>query len=134
MEESKLISYEISPPIEAENIDKLRASVGWTPLGQAYQTALKRSIFYICAFEEANLVGFLDVVSNGVTDAYIQNFLVAADWQGHGIGKTMMELALKMLTEMSVRTVWLLFDPELEPYYRQFGFTPLSGGRLRLRP
>jgi ribosomal protein S18 acetylase RimI-like enzyme len=112
----------------------LRLSIGWTPLGRVYQTALKRSVFYICAFEGENLIGFLDVVGNGVTDAYIQNLLVAADWQGRGIGKAMMELSVKLLTEMGVRTVWLIFDPELEPFYRQFGFAPLSGGRLRLGP
>lgn len=101
-------------------------------MGRVYQAALERSVFYICAYEGENLIGFLDVVGNGVTDAYIQNFLVAADRQGCGIGKAMMDLAVKRLTELGIRNAWLIFDPELEPFYRQFGFAPLAGGRLRL--
>lgn len=103
-------------------------------MGRVYQTALKRSVFYLCAFEGEHLIGFLDVVGNGVTDAYIQNFLVAADLQGRGVGTAMMELAVKRLTEMGIRAVWLIFNPELEPYYRRFGFVTFLGGRLRLGP
>ena len=56
--------------------------------------SLPNSYFYICCYNNDNLVGYLDVVSNGVTDAYIQDVIVNPVYQGKGIGTEMMNVAI----------------------------------------
>lgn len=38
------------------------------------------------AYEEDELIGYIDSISNGVTDAYIQDLMVHPKYQGKGIG------------------------------------------------
>ena len=71
-----MITYEISCPIVPKQIVELRNSVGWNGLTDWYEKSLKNSYFYICCFDDKELIGFLDVVSNGVTDSYIQDVIV----------------------------------------------------------
>ena len=57
-----------------------------------------QSFYHISVYEEEDededededlgqkLVGFVDCVSNGVTDTYIQDLMVHPDFQGKGLG------------------------------------------------
>lgn len=72
--------YEFSAPVSPQEISELRKSVGWNGMEECYKESLKRSYFYICCFEENKLIGFLDVVSNGITDAYIQDVIVNPEY------------------------------------------------------
>lgn len=40
----------------------------------------------IACYDAQKLVGFLSVVGNSATDTYIQDIMVAPDYQGQGIG------------------------------------------------
>ena len=53
-----------------------------------------QSFYHISVYEDEDededlgqkLVGFVDCVSNGVTDTYIQDLIVHPDFQGKGLG------------------------------------------------
>ena len=48
------------------------------------------SYYHIAAFEEDELIGYIDCISNGVTDAYIQDLMVKPEYPGKGIGSELM--------------------------------------------
>lgn len=122
--------YEFSPKVSVREISELRKSVGWNGMEECYKDSLKGSYFYICCYEGNKLIGFLDVVSNGVTDAYIQDVMVKPEYQGKGIGTNLMNLAIKKLKEDNIYMISVLFDEPLLPFYKEFGFNITLSGQL----
>ena len=109
-----MINYKISCPVDSKQIADLRRSVGWNGMEDCYNLSLHNSYFYLCCFDGEKLIGFLDVISNGVTDSYIQDVIVHPNYQGRGIGTHLMEMAIKKLKENKVYAISVLFDEKLE--------------------
>ena len=124
------MKYEFSPQVSPKEVSELRNSVGWNGMEQCYKISLNKSYFYICCFDDNKLIGFLDVVSNGVTDAYIQDVIVNPDFQGKGIGTNLMKLAIDKLIEDNIYMISVLFQESLSPFYKKFGFNLLLAGQL----
>ncbi len=93
---------------------------------------LRGSDYVVLAREgnDGSVIGFVTAVSDGVLSAFIPLLEVLPDWQGRGIGS---ELVRRMLAELEAfYMVDLVCDPELEPFYRRFELTLLTGmGRRR---
>lgn len=123
--------YEFSPQVSAQEISNLRESIGWNSMEECYKTSLNKSYFYICCYEENKLIGFLDVVSNGVTDAYIQDLMVNPKYQGNGIGTHLMNEAIKKLKEDTIYMISVIFDEALLSFYKKFGFYTMLSGQLQ---
>ncbi len=124
------MKYEFSPQVSPKEVSELRNSVGWNGMGQCYKNSLKKSYFFICCFDDNKLIGFLDVVSNSVTDAYIQDVIVNPDFQGKGVGTNLMKLAIDKLIEDNIYMISVLFEEPLLPFYKKFGFNTLLAGQL----
>lgn len=122
--------YEFSPQVSPREISELRNSVGWGGMEECYKDSLKGSYFYICCYEENKLIGFLNVVSNGVTDAYIQDVIVNPEYHGKGIGTNLMNLAIRKLKEDNIYIISVLFQESLLPFYKKFGFYTILAGQL----
>lgn len=125
-----MLAYKESCSITPEEIVKLRKSVGWNGMLECYRTSLKKSYFYLCCFDNEKLVGFLDVVSNGVTDAYIQDVIVDPNYQNQGIGTHLMKLAIKRLCEDNIYSISVLFEEKLLGFYKKFGFNIMMAGQM----
>ena len=128
-----MLEYCINSIIEPREIAALRKSVGWNGMERSYKKALARSFLYICCFDDDNLIGFLDVVSNGITDAYIQDVIVNPTYQGKGIATTMMNMAIDKLKQEGVYAISVLFEKELLSFYEKFGFNIMMAGQMTTR-
>ena len=122
--------YEISCSVDPIQIIELRNSVGWNGTVKWYEECLQNSYFYICCFDDSKIVGFLDVVSNRVTDSYIQDVIVHPSYQKQGIGTHMMEMAIKKLKEDKIYAISILFDEKLTEFYKKFGFHIMMAGQM----
>lgn len=122
--------YEFSPKVSPQEVAELRNSVGWNGMEQCYKNSLKGSYFYICCYDDNELIGFLDVVSNGVTDAYIQDVIVNPNYQGKGIGTNLMNRAIDKLNDDNIYMISVLFQESFLPFYKKFGFNMLLAGQL----
>lgn len=123
--------FEFSKKVSPQEVSELRNSVGWNGMEESYKNSLKGSYFYICCYDDNNkLIGFLNVVSNGVTDAYIQEVIINPDYQGKGIGTNLMNLAIKKLKEDNIYMISVLFQESLLPFYKKFGFNTMLSGQL----
>lgn len=99
----------------------------------SYKNSLNNSFFYICCYDDNNLIGFLDVISNGVTDAYIQDVIVNPKYQRKGIATTMMNMAIDRLKQNGVYAISVLFEKNLLTFYQKFGFKILMAGQMNTR-
>ena len=128
-----MIEYKINCKVDPKQIANLRNSVSWNGMLESYKKSIPKSYLYICCFEGSDLVGFLDVVSNGVTDAYIQDVIVEPNFQGQGIGTQLINKALEQLKQDNIFAISVLFEDRLIDFYQKFGFKMMRAGQIETR-
>lgn len=117
--------------IETVKIADLRESVGWNRMDEQLQDPKMHNLFEIGCFADERLVGYLCVVSNGVTDAYIQDVMVAPEYQGRGIGSEMMHLAIDKIKSLNIYMISVIYgDESLRGFYEKFGFYTMLCGQM----
>ncbi|SFJ47749.1 Acetyltransferase (GNAT) family protein [Streptosporangium canum] len=109
--------------------------VGWpTPASPEQHLAVLRGSYraVIAIDEETDrVVGFINMISDGVLTAFVPWLEVLPEYQGQGIGS---ELVRRILADTEhLYSVDLLCDASLQPYYERFGMLRLPGMTLRHR-
>ncbi len=122
--------YEFNKKVSSKALADLREAVGWNRMEKEYNNPLLTSYFHIAVYEENNLIGYIDCVSNGVTDAYIQDLVVHPDYQGRGIGTALMNKMIGHLKEKHIYMISVVFEESLKPFYRKFGFCNMLCGQM----
>lgn len=126
-------TYIENHPISAKAIADLRLSVGWNGMEACYVNPLMTSYLHIACYDGEKLIGYVDSVSNGVTDAYIQDLMVNPEYQERGIGTELMNRIIEMLKERSIYMISVIYgDAELAPFYKRFGFTQMFCGQMQM--
>lgn len=97
----KLI-YQENAPVSVNQIAELRHSVGWNSMEVCYNDPRLISYYHIACYHSDKLIGYVDTVSNGVTDAYIQDLVVDPAYQGQGIGTELMNKIITRLKENKI--------------------------------
>lgn len=113
--------------ISVEDYNFLRQSVGWAKLEQQQAcTGIARSAFFISAVVDNKVVGMTRVVSDGGYIAVIVDVIVLPDFQGNGIGKTMVQKAMdyikNTISDGQSVFVTVMAAKDRESFYSQFGF------------
>lgn len=127
-----MIEFAENGRVTAAEISCLRESVGWNPMSYAYEKALENSTLYFSCYDNRKLVGFINVVSNLSTDAYIQDVMVLPEYQKQGIGSQLVDMTISKLRTMGIQNVSVIFEKSLASFYNNFGFTMQESGRLKL--
>ncbi len=122
------LSYEYSPKLTPQQVAELRLSVGWDGRVEKYKKKLGKSYLWVACFDNQKLVGYADVVSDGVDDAYIRDVIVQPDYQHRGIGTKLLGMITKRIRSDGIKMVHVIFDPSLEAFYRQAHFTIMLSG------
>lgn len=125
------MTYIENQPVSAKAIADLRQSVGWNRMEDCYRNGRMISYFHLAAFDGDHLVGFIDTVSNNITDAYIQDLMVHPDYQGKGIGTELMNRTIQYLKENKIYMISVVFEEKLKPFYKRFGFNDMLCGQLQ---
>lgn len=73
----------------------------------------------------------VDTVSNGVTDAYIQDLMVHPDYQGKGIGTELMNRTIDYLKTHKIYMISVVFEEKLLLFYKRFGFMNMLYGQMQ---
>ena len=129
-----MLQYVTDPSVSPESIATLRRSVGWGCMETELKDPAMQDYLRIACYDGDKLAGFLAVVSNGVTDAYIQDVMVHPDYQGKGIGTELMNRAIQRLKADRVYMISVIYGgEELRPFYEKFGFTTMLCGQMETR-
>ena len=122
------VRFAESPVLKAEQVAALREAVGWDGRVEKYRQILGNT--YLCAacFSDDRLVGYVDVISDGIDDAYIRDLAVHPDYQRRGIGSKLIAMVLERVRSDGIRMVNVVFEPELAKFHRRAGFTIMAGG------
>ena len=126
-----MITYINNKPTSAKAIACLRESVGWNRMETAYSDPLMTSFFHIAAYDGDKIIGYIDSVSNGVTDAYIQDLMVKPDYQGKGVGTELMNRMIAVLKERHIYMISVVYEEKLKSFYSRFGFFNMLCGQMQ---
>jgi N-acetylglutamate synthase-like GNAT family acetyltransferase len=116
-------------PVEPNEIADLRQAVGWDRSEGTYEKTLPRHYAHYTARGTDNrLVGYMSVLSDGVSDAFLLDLAVHPHCRKNGLGARIVRRAIRDLKEAGVRCVQVTFTDDLEPFYAQCGFHMIKGG------
>ena len=107
--------------------------VGWPrrPSTGQHLAVLRGSYRSVVAIDDADdlVVGFVNMISDGVLSAFIPWLEVLPEYQGQGIGGELMRRILEGTERFY--SVDLVCDAALVPYYARFGMRGASSALLR---
>lgn len=72
-------------------------------------------------------VGMGRVISDGVSDGYIQDLVVLPEYRKTGIGTQIVSTLVKKCVERGISWIGLIAEPDTEKFYLPFGFHPMEG-------
>jgi GNAT superfamily N-acetyltransferase len=91
------------------------------------------SLGWVVARDGADLVGFVNVLWDGLVHAWLQDTMVAATARGKGIGTELVDRARQGAAAAGCEYLHVDFEDHLRPfYYGACGFQPTSAGLLVL--
>ena len=101
----------VQPAFEKEQIEKI----------------LKQSFCFVIAEHNGHAIGMGRVISDGVSDGYLQDIVVLPEWRNQGIGTRIVTKLLLECHEHGVGWLGIIADPGTEYFYRKFGFARANG-------
>ncbi|MEV0431548.1 GNAT family N-acetyltransferase [Micromonospora sp. NPDC050495] len=113
----------------------LFASAWWTATRTTSEVtrmlAASDLVFALIHRPSERLVGFARVITDEVYLAVVLDVVVAPGSRGSGLGAMLMDAVVGHPRLAAVRSIELVCQPELMPFYRRWGFTE-QVGRSRL--
>lgn len=122
--------FKFNEKVSVKALADLREAVGWNRMENEYKNPLMTSYYHIAAYEDNKLIGYIDCVSNGVTDAYIQDLMVCPDHQGKGVGTELMNKLIEQLKKKHIYMISVVYEEGLKPFYERFGFYNMLCGQM----
>jgi len=71
-------------------------------------------------------IGMGRVISDGVSDGYIQDLVVLPEYRKTGIGARIVSTLVKKCVERGISWIGLIAEPDTEKFYLPFGFHPME--------
>jgi len=118
-----------SAPTEA--VVELYRAGGWWREDPAWRAAIpgmiRGSFCFLVAREGARLVGMGRAISDGVSDAYIQDVVVVADHRGRGVGQEIVRRLTERCLAAGITWIGLVAEPGTEAFYEPLGYGVMAG-------
>jgi GNAT superfamily N-acetyltransferase len=115
-------------PIEIED---LREAVGWDRSEGTYEEILCRHYaYYTVRAGDDRLFGYMSVLSDGISDAFLIDLMVHPDHRNRGIGRKLVRQGIKDMRDAGIRAVQVIFNNDLREFYEHCGFFVLSAGMI----
>ena len=133
------ISY-FENQLDVQTYFDLRTSVEWINFSpEQTQIALENSVLDIVAYDQEKAIGMGRIVGDGAIYCYVQDVVIHPDYQGKGIGSTILNKLIEKVTQNledgERMSLGLVAAEGKESFYRKFGFKDLpheaSGAGMR---
>ena len=85
------------------------------------------SYLFVGAFSGNRMIGMGRVLSDGISDAYIQDVTVLRDYRRRGIGGRIIATLLEKLQTDRIEWIGLVGEPGTGTFYNQLGFKEMKG-------
>ncbi len=76
---------------------------------------------------DGKIVGMARVISDGCSDAYIQDVVVLESYRGRGVGRELVRRLTQFCIGRKISWIGLIAEPGTQGLYEDLGFGPLAG-------
>lgn len=76
--------------------------------------------------DSGKAIGMGRIISDGVSDAYIQDLVVLPEYRGWGIGKKLVNTLLQHCLSKGLLWIGLIAEPEQDEFYSSLGFKTMK--------
>ncbi len=124
----KEIRYEIVKSAPCSRILHLYRAAGWWREEdepddiKTVDAIIANSFCFVIAISGGEIIGMGRAISDGVSDAYIQDVTVLEAHRGQGYGKGIVRRLLQELRERKLQWIGLISEPGYESFYTSLGF------------
>lgn len=114
----------VNPKINKNELIELYKSVGWTADVNNIDNLRKgmKKSYVIVAYEDKKLIGLVRALSDYATVVYVQDLLVASDYQGKRVGKSLMHHLLNYFGSVGQIIVTAKNDERTGKFFRYLNF------------
>lgn len=85
------------------------------------------SFCFVVATDDGRAVGMGRAISDGCSDAYLQDIVVLPAYRRRGIGDAIVEKLATFCKEKGLTWIGLIAQPGTVPFYERHGFAPMEG-------
>ncbi|WP_298666007.1 GNAT family N-acetyltransferase [uncultured Methanofollis sp.] len=85
------------------------------------------SFCFIIATDGDRTVGMGRAISDGCSDAYLQDIVVLPEYRRRGIGDAIVERLVSFCRERGITWIGLVAQPGTAPFYEKHGFARMKG-------
>lgn len=124
------VRVERAQDLPADAVVRLYREGGWWQEGDdaaAIPVLLRGSFCVAAAWAGSELVGMGRVLSDGISDAYIQDVVVLRDFRGLGIGARIVAFLRDWCAGRGVLWIGLIAEPGTTRFYERLGFSAMEG-------
>ena len=90
------------------------------------QKIIEGSFCFAIALKDDKIIGMGRSISDGVSDAYIQDVVVLNELRGKGIGVMIMDEIVKYLKSKNISWIGLIAEPGAVSFYDRYGFSRME--------
>ncbi len=88
--------------------------------------AVKGSFCFVGAFVGGKMIGMGRALSDGCSDAYIQDVVVLKPYRGRGVGNRIISCLVDYLQKHGVDWIALIAEPDSTAFHKKNGFRKMS--------
>ncbi len=132
------ITYEEVGSAPTEAVVELYRAGGWWREEPAWRAAVPAMVagsfcFLLARAAGGRVVGMGRVISDGASDAYIQDVVVLPQFRGRGIGREIVRRLAERCAAAGITWIGLVAEPGTQAFYEPLGFRALAGHVPMLR-
>ena len=71
-------------------------------------------------------IGMGRIISDGISDAYIQDLVILPEYRGQGIGKQLLTALLERCSSQGILWIGLIAEPDQDGFYSKLGFKQME--------
>lgn len=91
------------------------------------QAIVEHSFAFVAAeLPDGSWIGMGRLISDGVSDAYLQDIVVLPAWEGKGVGSAIVRELLGICASHGITWIGTISEPQTEYFYRKFGFSKMN--------
>ena len=121
-----------NPVVSNQELNELFAVAWQEHAPRDFQPVLRRSLVYLCAYLEGQLIGFINLAWDGGFHAFVLDVTVHPNYQRRGIGVELVRRAAKTATQRGVQCLHVDYESHLDSFYKRCGFQPTNAGLIRV--
>lgn len=87
---------------------------------------VKNSFVFIALYLEKEIIGMGRAISDGISDAYIQDIIVKENFKRKGFGKIILKEIIKRLKNNKIDWIGLIAKPNTKSFYEKCDFKEMD--------